>query len=33
VLANVALDAAKKRRFEAASIETTGIIDFKFEPR
>ena len=33
VLAGVALDAAKKWRFEPASVESTGIIDFKFEPR
>jgi hypothetical protein len=33
VLASAALDAAKKWRFEAASVETTGVIDFKFEPR
>ena len=33
VLANAALDAAKKWRFEPASAESTGIIDFKFEPR
>jgi TonB family protein len=33
VLANAALDAAKKWRFEPASVESTGVIDFKFEPR
>ncbi len=33
VLATAALDAAKKWRFEPASAEATGIIDFKFEPR
>jgi TonB family protein len=33
VLANSALDAAKKWRFEPATGESTGIIDFKFEPR
>jgi TonB family protein len=33
VLAGAALDAAKKWRFEPASNESTGIIDFKFEPR
>jgi TonB family protein len=33
VLANSALDAVKKWRFEPASVESTGIIDFKFEPR
>lgn len=32
VLANVALDAAKKWRFEPASVESSGVIDFKFEP-
>lgn len=33
VLAGAALDAAKKWRFDAASAESTGVIDFKFEPR
>jgi protein TonB len=33
VLANSALDAAKKWRFEPAAGESAGIIDFKFEPR
>ena len=33
VLATAALDAAKKWRFEPASTESTGIIEFKFEPR
>jgi TonB family protein len=33
VLANAALDAAKRWRFEPAPTESTGIIDFKFEPR
>jgi TonB family protein len=33
VLATAALDAAKKWRFEPASSESSGIIDFKFEPR
>ena len=33
VLANAALDAARKWRFEPTSAESTGIIDFKFEPR
>jgi protein TonB len=33
VLASSALDAVKKWRFEPASVESTGIIDFKFEPR
>src|SRR3954447_15079925 len=33
VLATSALDAAKRWRFEPAPAESTGIIDFKFEPR
>lgn len=33
VLANAALDAAKKWRFEPAGAESSGVIDFKFEPR
>ena len=33
VLASAALDAAKKWRFEPASVESSGVIDFKFEPR
>jgi TonB family protein len=33
VLASAALDAARKWRFEPASGEATGVIDFKFEPR
>jgi TonB family protein len=33
VLANAALDAAKKWRFEPAPSESTGVIEFKFEPR
>jgi TonB family protein len=33
VLATAALDAAKKWRFEPAATESTGVIDFKFEPR
>ena len=32
VLASSALDAVKKWRFEAAPVESTGVIDFKFEP-
>ena len=32
VLANAALDAVKKWRFEPASIESSGVVDFKFEP-
>ncbi len=33
VLATSALDAAKKWRFDPAPAESTGVIDFKFEPR
>ena len=33
VLANAALDAAKKWRFEPAAGDSTGVIEFKFEPR
>jgi protein TonB len=33
VLAGVALEAAKKWRFEPTAAETSGVIDFKFEPR
>jgi TonB family protein len=33
VLANAALDAAKKWRFEPAGTDSTGVIDFKFEPQ
>ena len=33
VLATAALDAAKKWRFEPSSAESSGVIDFKFEPR
>lgn len=33
LLANSALDAAKKWRFEPAPTESTGVIEFKFEPR
>jgi TonB family protein len=33
VLANAALEAARKWRFEPAPVESEGIIDFKFEPR
>ena len=31
LLVNAAVDAVKKWRFEAASEETTGIVQFKFE--
>jgi TonB family protein len=33
VLAAAALEAAKKWRFEPATTESSGVIDFKFEPR
>lgn len=33
VLANAALDAVRKWRFEPAAMESTGIVDFKFDPR
>jgi TonB family protein len=33
VLANAALDAVRKWRFEPATGESTGIVDFKFEPQ
>ncbi len=33
VLANAALEAARKWRFEPAATESSGVIDFKFEPR
>ena len=32
VLANAAVDAVKRWRFEPASEETTGIVEFKFDP-
>ena len=32
VLASAALDAVRKWRFEPAPGESTGIVDFKFEP-
>ncbi|MFZ0318792.1 MAG: energy transducer TonB [Candidatus Sulfotelmatobacter sp.] len=32
VLANAALDAVRKWRFEPAAGESTGVVDFKFEP-
>ncbi len=31
LLANAALEAVKKWRFEPAATESTGIVDFKFE--
>jgi TonB family protein len=33
VLAGAALDAAKKWRFEPAPAESSGVINFKFEPQ
>ena len=32
VLANAALDAVRKWRFEPAAAESAGVVDFKFEP-
>jgi TonB family protein len=32
VLAGAALEAVRKWRFEPAGAESTGIVDFKFEP-
>ena len=32
LLANAALDALKRWRFEAGPEETTGIVEFKFDP-
>ena len=32
VLAGAALEAVKKWRFEPAAAESTGVVDFKFEP-
>jgi TonB family protein len=32
VLANAALDAAKKWRFETGPEESTGIVEFRFDP-
>jgi TonB family protein len=31
VLASAALDAVKKWKFEPAAVETTGVVDFKFD--
>jgi outer membrane biosynthesis protein TonB len=33
VLATAALEAIKKWRFEPTALESSGIVDFKFEPR
>ena len=32
VLATAALEAARRWRFEPSTIETSGVVDFKFEP-
>jgi TonB family protein len=32
VLASAALEAIKKWRFEPATMESSGVVDFKFEP-
>jgi TonB family protein len=32
VLANAALEAIKKWRFEASNEETTGVVEFRFDP-
>jgi TonB family protein len=32
VLAGAALEAIRKWRFEPASVETSGVVEFKFEP-
>ena len=32
VLATAALEAVRKWRFEPAAVESTGVVDFKFEP-
>jgi TonB family C-terminal domain len=32
VLANAALDAVKRWRFETASAESTGVVQFRFDP-
>jgi len=32
VLATAALEAARKWRFEPTALESSGIVDFKFEP-
>ena len=33
VLANAALDAVRKWKFAPAATESTGVVDFKFEPQ
>jgi len=32
VLAGAALEAVRKWRFEPAAVESSGVVDFKFEP-
>jgi TonB family protein len=32
ILINAAVDAVKKWKFESANTETTGILEFRFEP-
>jgi outer membrane biosynthesis protein TonB len=32
LLVNAAVDAVKKWRFEPAADETTGVVEFKFDP-
>jgi len=32
LLVNAAVDAVKKWRFESAAEETTGVVEFKFDP-
>src|SRR6266478_3396994 len=32
LLVNAAMDAVKKWRFESASDETTGVVEFRFDP-
>jgi TonB family protein len=32
ILVNAALDAMKKWKFEPAPIESSGIVEFKFQP-
>jgi TonB family protein len=32
VLAGAALDAVRKWRFEPAAVESSGVVDIKFEP-
>jgi outer membrane biosynthesis protein TonB len=32
ILVNAAVDAVKRWRFEPASDESTGVVEFKFDP-